>query len=262
MKVGIQSKTVQKNIELFKELIRRQSHKEKPSSNLDLVTYAAYVNCKTGDLCFSEMVPDLKSLRKHEWKPILFHMMLSNIDSKAEVFEIVEEERGKIDFQLADFQPGAYKVMAETMKTLNFISHRLHKLKDADKVLNELASVEVELIGKNIVEEAWHDINRESAEMLLKNQENGTFIFRKDEFAIILQNSLSKSLKHPIKCLTLTFLDEHGKVVDKTIVKFNGHWVFYDDDPNLEGPFHASIYALLNSMKDQLRIPLLTKLAA
>lgn len=111
---------------------------------------------------------------------------------------------------------------------------------------------------KDIVHEAWHQVDRIGAEELLAGKSPGSFIFRKDEYASLLEEQFhaSKSSERVI-CFTLTYREAHDHVVDRTIVCKNNRWFFYDDDPALQGPSYDSIYALLDNAGADLSFPVL-----
>ncbi|MGH2613509.1 MAG: SH2 domain-containing protein, partial [Rhabdochlamydiaceae bacterium] len=108
----------------------------------------------------------------------------------------------------------------------------------------------------SILKQTWHDVDREGAERLLLKQQAGTFLFRKDHFAITLQEILRRGLKKTIQCYTLSYLDNEGIVRDKTIVFVNQKWTFYDDDPTLSGPTFRSVGELVRSMGSNTKYPL------
>ena len=111
----------------------------------------------------------------------------------------------------------------------------------------------------DILQEAWFSLNRDDAERLLLKEPIGTYLFRKDSFAQLLQEVLRRSLKKSVHCYTLSYLDSEGIVRDHTIVHFNQTWLFYDDDPTLSGPSWNSIDELLKTIRSDAKFPLLHK---
>jgi hypothetical protein len=108
-----------------------------------------------------------------------------------------------------------------------------------------------------VFKQAWHAINREETERRLLSQQIGTFLFRKDHFALVLQEILRRALKKSIHCYTLSYLDDERIVRDKTVVLTDQQWTFYDDDPTLSGPSSASLRELICSVAKH---PLLSRL--
>lgn len=112
--------------------------------------------------------------------------------------------------------------------------------------------------AESILKQTWHDIDREGAERLLLKQSAGTFLFRRDPFAMTLQEILKRGLKRTVQCYTLTYLDDEGIVRDRTVVFSNQKWTFYDDDPTLSGTQWKTVSELVRSMGTRTRYPLLS----
>lgn len=110
--------------------------------------------------------------------------------------------------------------------------------------------------GEQMLKEALYDISREEAEQILLQQPVGTFLFRRDPYAITLQEILKRGLKRSIHCYTLTYLDFERIVRDRTIIFCHHKWTFYDDDPTLSGPTWDSIKELLKSLGPAVKSPL------
>jgi hypothetical protein len=100
------------------------------------------------------------------------------------------------------------------------------------------------------------DVSREGAEKLLGKEPIGTFFFRKDPYAVMLQEILKRALKESIHCFTLTYLDLERIVRDRTVVYIHHTWMFYDDDPTLSGSSWDSVQGLLKSVEAFARYPL------
>jgi hypothetical protein len=99
-------------------------------------------------------------------------------------------------------------------------------------------------------------IDRTKAEKLLGGQAIGTFLFRIDPFALILEEELSERFKEPIRCFTITTVAEKNKIVDHTVVERLGKFQIYNDDPLLEKHSYHDLEQLLKSMKSTCKIPL------
>jgi hypothetical protein len=240
LKMHVQSEAVRRNIELFKQIARKFTQKRHPNN------CAAVVNRVTGAMRFSEMA----GLNPSEWKHIEIDIDLDGHDMK------VFEEGGKKEaFECKDLEPLAYRIMSETLHVLQIIIAQA-------KNLNDLSHLEFEpsmgpVISRDIVHEAWHQLDRIQAETMLKEHATGAYFFRKDRYASVLEQELTLSHRKLVKCLTLTFVDPEKVVRDRTIVKCNDRWMFYDDDPTLSMQSYDTIGELLASMGTILRQPLL-----
>lgn len=114
---------------------------------------------------------------------------------------------------------------------------------------------------KDIVHEAWHTVDRVGAERILSDQSPGSFLFRKDEFATILESQLTEQLHTKVTSFTLSFLKDGNHVVDRTIVCKDRHFYIYDDDPNLSGFSYQNIKDLLAHSTVPLTHPVLKEAA-
>ena len=112
---------------------------------------------------------------------------------------------------------------------------------------------------RNILWAAWCSVNREQAESLLEGKPTGTFLFRKDSFAEVLENQLQENLNQPVQCYTLTWTQGHHKISDYTLVYVGNAWQLYDDDPQLKQRSFAYLKELLDSFKEILKYPLYQK---
>lgn len=241
MRVFVRNETVRRNVELFKKLIERQVEKRVKGG---LKNMHAYINCTTGELFFAERGDS----RERNWK--LIHLYLD------EEGELLVVGRDAIQFPISDLVPSAYQAMIDTVKVYNLVLKNLRESESMEQLSKKLDAIEVGT-SKDIVHEAWHQVDRIQAEKLLKGQLKGTFLFRKDEYAAILETELLHRLRIPLKCFTLTFLGSRRKVIDRTIVKKEDLWLLYDDDPSLEGRTYRDVYLLLDSLEGILKYPLL-----
>lgn len=235
LKVRVQSEAVRRNIGLFKQIVHKALQ-----GNTGNCT--AVVNRVTGAMRFSEMA----GLNPHEWKHIVIQ-----VDLNTQNIQVFEEKEGS--FECKDLEPTAYRIMAETLRVLQ---HLVQQLKD----LKELSCFEIESSSgssRDPVHEAWYQLDRVGAESFLKEHATGAYFFRKDRYAALLESELAESHRKMVKCVTLTFLDPEQIVRDRTIVRYNERWLFYDDDPTLSGESFQSIGDLLASMGSILRNPLL-----
>jgi hypothetical protein len=233
-KLHIQNEKVRANIALIIETIRHQ----KPGHERELHKLS---------LSFA-LDPQTGLLRLEAPGLIDIHL---NIDERE--VRVVKRETEHL-FNLQEIDPSAQQVLSETCHYLKLaLGHLRH--------IHELAHIELdpsmdEIKGKSLIHEAWHAIERKDAELILLNTMPGTYLFRKDRFAGVMEEILSAAKKSRIFCLTLTYLDPEGQVRDKTIVTWKDHWLFYDDDPTLSGSYFHSLEDLLFSMGSVLKRPL------
>lgn len=108
---------------------------------------------------------------------------------------------------------------------------------------------------KDLVQEAWHQVDRLGAEAILANKALGSFFFRKDEYAARLEEQLNAHLEKKVVCFTLSYLETKDHVIDRTIVCKEGRWYFYDDDPQLNELSYESIEDLLTHAGSSLTYP-------
>jgi hypothetical protein len=250
MKVMIRNDVVRKNIELLQMLVKKQSLQE---IGKDALVLHAFVNRKTGDLQFAQ-----KEENKKEWKAVSIKIHGVSPGSKESVFEIFDEEKQEA-FQHNDLAPLAYGILVETIRILNDLASKLSKA-TVDAVLGELSECEItgaKTQPKDLIHDAWHQTDRMGAEDLLKDSPLGTYLFRKDEYAALLEEELRLNWGNDLSCFTLTYLEAKDKITDRTIVKKGDQWLFYDDDPNLSGSNYPNVYALLATLKKELKEPLL-----
>lgn len=256
MKIAILDKVVRNNIALFQHLIKRFLKKRKLQYLTAKKAYKAFLNCKTGQLKFADL-EEIKQL-SNEWKPVI--IQLHSIENEEGVFEVVAVKDPK-EFPYKDLNAEAHMRLARTIHILNQISFDPKRGKNLDLILRRIAQLSFEFIEleehqKNIIYEAWHNVDRIEAENLLKNSSVGTYLFRKDIFAQTLEEELNKKFSEPVICITLTFKELEEKVSDKTLVYKNGIWLIYNDDPTLEGRVFSTVKDIISIMKN-VKKPLL-----
>jgi hypothetical protein len=248
MEVSVHSDVVLKNIEIFRVFLER----EQPSqSTAQQINFVVLLNRKTGDLKFQKKGEP--ALKERGWKNVI--LRLRGEGKKTEV-EFVESENEDVQFRFDDLDPLACKVMDEMMKILNRVSSN-HSLNECLTEIRALELKKLELKKKDLVHEAWHQVNRIGAEKLLAGKPVGTFLFRKDEYAALLEDQLSEKHGVKIQCFTISYLEDQNKVSDRTIVLKNGQWSYYDDDPSLQTPSFDNIDDLLDVAHKELKFPLL-----
>jgi hypothetical protein len=255
MKIVILDKQVMRNLSLFKHLILRQA-KKKDHFRVAKKVYKGYVNRHTGELSFADF-NEKKEYPSTDWKPILIQLR----PEEEGAFEVLsEEEDASFDCQRLEKQ--AYAIFTKTLHILNQLSYDPKHGKNPFWVLRHLAQLDFvlseELEGeRNLVHSAWHLIDRSEAEQLLKNEPPGTYLFRKDDYATLLEEALNESFAEPVTCITLTYRGWEGKISERTLVFCDGKWILFNDDPTLSGPKFENVKDLLSTMSEEISKPLL-----
>jgi len=261
MTLKIQTEKVLNNLRLFCAFSSQQPFKTEAQALQKRKIYSIFVDCRTGEFHISDSILDSEDLKQRSWK--LIHILINDakrIETSINI-EVFSGESEEV-FDCKDLDPLAYRVMTETFKILEMVALRSHTAQEMESVLSKLLEnndrlFKDTLTGKDLIHEAWHQVDRIGAEHLLKGYPEGTFIFRKDEYAALLEKQLCDQLDLPIKCITLTFNKSDDKIIDLTVVAKEGRYLFYDDDPELEEPSYPSIFDLLESLNISLKIPLL-----
>ncbi|MES2122046.1 MAG: hypothetical protein V4492_04620 [Chlamydiota bacterium] len=259
MQIKIEDSTIRQNIEFFLEILRRAKRNESSAAATEQKVYHACVHRQTGQLFFDEISKDVISLGEKEWKPVIIRYAFDPQEGEI-AFEVDEEESQQKTFATGDLSPLACRIMFQTLKVLNEVCHRLKGPSLPDAKISVLTRLKIDTgvpaADRNLVISAWHQADRFAAEELLWEKPVGAYLFRKDEYAQILEAQLQGALHHKIKCITLTFKDENFKMSDLTLVN-NGHeWQIYNDDPSLEQPGHADLMELVRSLSVKLKYPL------
>ncbi len=258
MRVAIFDKIVRHNVELFKSLIQKQIEKKEKLIQTVKKSYSAFVNRKTGEIRFAEL--ETETIEGKDWKQISVRMRIPEHLEEG-VFEVIGGENEEQSFEYADLGPAAFHALSETVKMLNMLAYPSAKKKNVERIFIEISELEIEpglekRKKRDLIHEAWHQVDREEAEKLLNDCPVGTYLFRKDEFAALLEAELNAQHEdHPIKCVTLTYSEWDSKISEKTLVFQDNQWKFFNDDLELHGSSYPSIESLLKTMDAVLRQP-------
>lgn len=255
MKIMVLDKLVRHNLTLFKHLIHRQAENRERYFQVARKSYKAFINVKTGELRFEEL--EEKPLTSREWCPLVIQLRPDGEGA----FEVLEDE-GKDSFNCGLLEPKAYALLTKTMHILNQLSYDPKHGKNPFWVLRHVAHIdfllsEQEEGERSLIHSAWHSVDRNEAEALLLKMPPGTYLFRKDSFAGLLEDAINESRSQPISCITLTYREWEEQIAEKTLVYCDEQWMLYNDDPSLSGPRFSSIKELLASLGDALNRPLL-----
>lgn len=259
MYLKIENDIVRKNIEIFKIILKRaiQFH-ETAETEKTAQHFKAFIHRGCGEIRFSDFSGE--PLDAHNWAPVSFLFSLPKTEEES--FSINISDLNEHSFTSEGFQSTALSAIQETLKTIQFISKFLPRLKNLSAVLKEFSLMNLDtfldtLSTKDLVHEAWHFLKRDECERLLLKQPQGTFLFRKDEFATVLEKRLKIEHKEPITCITLSYVAYFNKTSDLTLIKKKNGWLIYNDDPSLSGPIYPSASSLLESLRGVLKSPLL-----
>jgi hypothetical protein len=253
-----QDAIVRKNIEVFKIILKKASRLYDVKSETHAQSFHAFIHRDRGEIRFASLSKDF--LENREWAPISFQFFLPMEKEKGLSLQISNLDSSLFSWQ--GLEKNALSTLKETIKTMQFMANFLPRLSNLSAILREFSAINLDsfiskLSSKDLIHEAWHSLTKEECEYKLRDHEVGTFLFRKDPFATILEELLSEEHKESIKCITLSYVSSQNNVCDITCVQKKSQWLLYDDDPKLKGPLYPSIYALLHGLQHRLRMPLL-----
>lgn len=255
MQIQIKNERVRKNVQLFLHILGHVLANQQ-RKQLDQKVYRAWVNRINGEVIFSDLLPEPSSLNKKDWKAIFLHCDLA--EGKLH-FEVAEGDAESNSFHCKELAPLAYQTVAETVHELNRCAEFAQLTVDPKQQLEELSHLAIEptLFQEpyDLIRAAWHPLNRAKAEELLFQRPYGSFLFRKDDYAIWLEEMLSRQHGLSIICTTLTFIEPEKKVTDLTLVSKGDKLLVYNDDPLLSGPQYLSLHALLKDIAPSCRYP-------
>ncbi len=259
MYVKLQDETVRRNIEVFKIILKRASHAvDAMQAEKKEQEFKAFVHRIKGEVRFADLTAE--PLDNRDWVLVYFRFGLP-LNQKDPLYCEVLGSEGVV-FSWDGFQEGALSVLKETIKTVQFMSKFLPSLQDLSRAFRDFSQINLdafleEVPAKDLIHEAWCQLDREECEKLLLQKSAGTFLFRQDFFTAILENLLSQAHQNQIKCITLTYIDAWQKVSDLTLVKKKEGWMIYNDDPCLRAVMYPTVRALLDRFKGVLKSPVL-----
>jgi hypothetical protein len=154
----------------------------------------------------------------------------------------------------------AFHIIQETLHVINALCLQLKSSGGLDAKISAIARVAIDATtssqNKRILIDAWHFVDRMGAEDLLLSKPVGTYLFRKDSYADILEQQLKQQMNKKIRCFTLTYSGPNLKISDLTLVEVDGSWQVYNDDPSLEQTAYSELQELLGQFKRRLKYPL------
>jgi hypothetical protein len=259
MRIKILDAPVRQNVEIFLDIMRRAKQKQLQKNPPSEKVFNVWLNRETGQLFSSDLREESQYLGKKEWKLVELSYLYE--PASGEIYFLVKEgEKEQELFKSGDLAPGAFRILCETMKVLGQIGGQLKGPSDLNTKISVLTHLvidaEVSHQDRNVIIDAWHHVDRFQAESLLEGLPIGTYLFRKDAYADILEEQLQKQHHKKIKCFTVTFSSGDRKVSDLTFVHMDGAWQVYNDDPSLEQNKFSDVKDLVDSLKEILKEPL------
>ncbi len=258
MRVRVADKLIRNNIQLFLELVKKVELKRQHSgAPVTEHSFPVYVNVASGKLFAPDLVKEHYDLSAKEWKQLQIQNRFDPM--KQELYFEVTSDGQTETFSYSELTEVAFRALDETMKVLNHLAHQLQGPSDFATKIQVICKAEVIPTPEkeqNLVYALWHHADRQEAEVLLKGKPVGTYFFRKDPYAALLETELSAQHQKSIQCITLTFLEQDGKITDMTLVHVDHAWKFYNDDVTLSMPGSEEVQQLLQPLNDRLRYPL------
>ncbi len=250
MKLPVHFSAVKNNIELFSLILGK--HFEDLRKKQKHYHYHGYIHRSSGNVNFEELCDPAK-INDHDWKKICFRIRVPENEEDG-VFEVLDEAENEDSFTIDDTSQEANYMVEQTLRALNLASKSVNNYRDLYQIFDAITHLEIEYIekenDKDIIESSWFDVDRLGAEQLLLNNIVGTYLFRKDLYATILEKQL------PIQCITLTYLAPRGKIVDFTLINKDERWLIFNDDLTFSGPSFPNISTLVDSLGPILGSPL------
>ncbi len=258
MYLKVRDQTVRRNVEIFKIILKRASHSVDLLQTERSQDFKAFIHRISGEVRFADLNSD--PLDPKDWVIVSFVFSLPKKEGDSISFEVSGKE-GFL-FSWDGLHSEAVGILKETVKTIQLMAKFLLQIQNLSSTFREFSRINIdsfldELPSRDLIHEAWCQVDREKCEEILLSKSAGTFLFRQDEFASILESQLILAHKKNIKCITLTYLDITRKVKDLTLIKKAEGWIVYDNDPCLRGTIYPTVKVLLDRFKATLRIPLL-----
>ncbi len=240
----IEPRSIQQNVDTFFKILNKVKAKPTPTT----LVFQAWIHRQTGEV--KDAPP---SLDEKEWEQVEL-----NCTYDAEKKEIRFKEGTPLSLH-----PLARRVFKEALHTFKNVIKTFRGEDFAEQIrhMSTLSGSASAVTDNHLIASAWHSGDRSKAEELLgigkKNLlPQGTYLFRKDSFAEILEQQLSSQREGEITCLTVTVLGSDKKVSDYTLVRTGGSWQIYNDDPQLQQQGFPNLTALLKAKKNLFIHPL------
>ncbi len=242
MRITVKNKTVKHNLELLKTLLQRSKEKK----------CKTWIEISTGEIRNQAPAKENKKC----WK--CFHIEFTT-PSKKPLLTVCENSKNSAKvFHLKGWSPKARQVILETLDIINAKLGKSPQGLSSEDFFQKFASAQIVLLSnlkKNqlLIHDIWHKLDREGAEKILEGHPNGTYLFRKDQYTLLLEEEFFEHFDGTVHfCVTLTYLDKTGTVRDKTLVQRDKYLVIFNDNPNLVEPHFSSTHAVMHSIDSSL----------
>ena len=130
MSTTLQNETIRKNIEIFKIILKRVTQLQENATGIhqDAQSVLVFLHRTRGEIRFFD--PYAETLNPNEWTCVRFHFSPSPVSQESFSIEI-SNANGK-HFSWEELAPDAFLNLKETIKTIQFISRFLPKLRRCD----------------------------------------------------------------------------------------------------------------------------------
>ena len=183
MKVMVGKDFLADNVGTIQGILKKALKEEKAEP-----VFKAYVDCQSGAIVLSGEGKNLKAVR-------LRVVCLDETDEAK--LEVLDEMSDSV-FRCVGMSKEACQMLEQTVRIFNFAAKAFRATMSVHKVIHHLAEIQFQLvpvkITKDLVKEAWYRVDRIGAEKLLKGCIAGTYLFRRGEYADVLEKQLSESL--------------------------------------------------------------------
>ena len=231
---------VRKNIEKFERILERLgSSLDRKEPMIELFFHKI-----EGEISFSPPKED-----PSKWEALALHLF--PLHGQGAFSMDVSNLQGDL-FSWEGVSPLALHALQQTIHVARLVMRQRPCRQGWDALLKQLST-------GDFIHEAWHLVDRSQCEHILACEEEGTFLFRKDFFADVLEEQLHLRHQQPIRCITLSCLAPGKRVLDFTLVQKNTGWLIYQGDPSLQGLFFPSLSTLLEHFDPALTFPLFYK---
>lgn len=260
MHIILSDKTLVNNLqEIVCMLQFLEAKRDKYGAPIEPAEIRAFVHRKTGRWVFPEWAKEGMALDTKDWKPILVHEHIDPLRG-ALSFDVSELEESK-SFKFSDLSTLARHQVSETIAILNQWAEMLQGGdSDLHTKIHVLSHAVVEWGSSQEAQESWvatwHPADRREAERILEGAPEGTFFLRKDPYAHLLEEQLSRENRAKVTCVTATYVGERGTIADLTLVHVHGKWTYYNDDPQLLGTTYSSLEEAIKAFGHVLKAPL------
>lgn len=217
---------IRKNIDTLLEVFERVKHQQGKRAT----RFRCWVDQKTGELSFIKE-DQSGNIEGKNWKELYVNLFY---DSSTKQVSFIESHP-----EALSFDPKAFRVFQETILGI--------------KKLEAQQNYSINLVDYLLMNRIWYPVDRLAAEALLLRQPIGTYLFRKDEYASLLEDLLEKG---DASFWTVSVVLAHHKCSDYTLVHRKGKWQIYNDDLSFQKRNFSSLSQLIANQKKLFRYPL------